>query len=484
MCWSSRLEARVAREGRAEFRGPRLRGAAAANVPKGRVRPSSRCARPAAGFQGEGIKTIVPRRAFAKLAARLVPDQTPAEVWVARVGGGGWGVSGPHCTGGSCTEGHAQKGLVQEGLHRKRGAAPFRMQATGARCNPPACCSNLCRRHAQASCHLVHRCRMPRWLAQAPPCGHPTPPTHPPSLAHPPTHRSRPSSKRTWRTTSPLPATPPSSCWASRPTHTPSPKSPCPTAWQPRWGREGCSRENDPHAACASVPAVPAACGVHASCSPCSPLCLTPTSSPPASLPPPQVLTHLMGNPPKFVRSGATIPALAAFQTHLNVSTTVFAFGLPDSNMHVSAGAWRVVDGIRASCSAAAAAAAAAAGAPLHAPGRGGEVAASCRCTPHTSMALVSIHCACLPPLLCPGPERESSSVNVPPCTASLGGAAVRAWGRGGGSGGGTACRRSAATQRAVKGNLGCGHRTRHVFRRPIFVRHDHSCKLCLCKSL
>ena len=35
---------------------------------------------PAGGFQGEGIKTIVPRRAFAKLAARLVPDQTPKEV--------------------------------------------------------------------------------------------------------------------------------------------------------------------------------------------------------------------------------------------------------------------------------------------------------------------------------------------------------------------------------------------------------------------
>lgn len=35
---------------------------------------------PAGGFQGEGIKTIVPHRAFAKLAARLVPDQTPDEV--------------------------------------------------------------------------------------------------------------------------------------------------------------------------------------------------------------------------------------------------------------------------------------------------------------------------------------------------------------------------------------------------------------------
>lgn len=32
------------------------------------------------GFGGQGIKTIVPRRAFAKLAARLVPDQTPGEI--------------------------------------------------------------------------------------------------------------------------------------------------------------------------------------------------------------------------------------------------------------------------------------------------------------------------------------------------------------------------------------------------------------------
>lgn len=40
-----------------------------------------------------------------------------------------------------------------------------------------------------------------------------------------------------------------------------------------------------------------------------------------------QVLERLMGKPPLFERSGATIPALAAFQTHLNISTTVFAFG-------------------------------------------------------------------------------------------------------------------------------------------------------------
>ena len=32
------------------------------------------------GFQGEGIKTVIPRVAKAKLAARLAPDQRPDEV--------------------------------------------------------------------------------------------------------------------------------------------------------------------------------------------------------------------------------------------------------------------------------------------------------------------------------------------------------------------------------------------------------------------
>lgn len=47
-----------------------------------------------------------------------------------------------------------------------------------------------------------------------------------------------------------------------------------------------------------------------------------------------KVLTALMGNPPKYVRSGATIPALAAFQQHLGINTTVFAFGVPGGNLH------------------------------------------------------------------------------------------------------------------------------------------------------
>ena len=44
------------------------------------VHPLAAPRRATGGFQDTGVKTIVPRRAFAKLAARLVPDQTPSEV--------------------------------------------------------------------------------------------------------------------------------------------------------------------------------------------------------------------------------------------------------------------------------------------------------------------------------------------------------------------------------------------------------------------
>ncbi len=35
---------------------------------------------PTGGFGGEGIKTVIPATARAKLAARLVPDQQPKEI--------------------------------------------------------------------------------------------------------------------------------------------------------------------------------------------------------------------------------------------------------------------------------------------------------------------------------------------------------------------------------------------------------------------
>ena len=33
------------------------------------------------GFSGEGIKTVIPRKAFAKLACRLVPGQKPKDIY-------------------------------------------------------------------------------------------------------------------------------------------------------------------------------------------------------------------------------------------------------------------------------------------------------------------------------------------------------------------------------------------------------------------
>ncbi|KXZ40989.1 hypothetical protein GPECTOR_1043g318 [Gonium pectorale] len=32
------------------------------------------------GFTGEGVKTVIPRSAMAKLSCRLVPHQTPADI--------------------------------------------------------------------------------------------------------------------------------------------------------------------------------------------------------------------------------------------------------------------------------------------------------------------------------------------------------------------------------------------------------------------
>ena len=47
-----------------------------------------------------------------------------------------------------------------------------------------------------------------------------------------------------------------------------------------------------------------------------------------------RVLQRLMGSPPRWAKSGATIPALSAFQRHLGADTTTFGFGLPDCNLH------------------------------------------------------------------------------------------------------------------------------------------------------
>lgn len=47
-----------------------------------------------------------------------------------------------------------------------------------------------------------------------------------------------------------------------------------------------------------------------------------------------RVLKQLYGQPPKFERSGATIPALAAFRDQLGIDTVPFAFALPTDGAH------------------------------------------------------------------------------------------------------------------------------------------------------
>lgn len=124
-----------------------------------------------------------------------------------------------------------------------------------------------------------------------------------------------------------------------------------------------------------------------------------------------QVLQRLMGNPPKYVRSGATIPALAAFQKHLNATTTVFAFGLPDGNLRERA----------SRCL-----------------GAGAAAAAGCRLPARqhrlrdllldiNSMKLPGAsNMFMLPPrLLCRCPQREPASFHVPPGSQGLGGVPV-----------------------------------------------------------
>ena len=48
-----------------------------------------------------------------------------------------------------------------------------------------------------------------------------------------------------------------------------------------------------------------------------------------------RVLTEVMGGvTPQYVRNGATIPAMAAFQKYLGAETTTFAFALPSDSVH------------------------------------------------------------------------------------------------------------------------------------------------------
>ena len=42
----------------------------------------------------------------------------------------------------------------------------------------------------------------------------------------------------------------------------------------------------------------------------------------------------MVGAEPHYVRGGATIPAMAAFQTYLGAETTTLAFGLPTDTVH------------------------------------------------------------------------------------------------------------------------------------------------------
>jgi hypothetical protein len=53
-----------------------------------------------------------------------------------------------------------------------------------------------------------------------------------------------------------------------------------------------------------------------------------------------QVLEEVMGSKPLYLRGGATIPALAAFQAKLGVETTMFAFSLPEDTVHAPNERW------------------------------------------------------------------------------------------------------------------------------------------------
>ncbi len=46
------------------------------------------------------------------------------------------------------------------------------------------------------------------------------------------------------------------------------------------------------------------------------------------------MLEEVLGNKPKYVREGGSIPAMAMFKKHLGIETTVFGFGLDDDFVH------------------------------------------------------------------------------------------------------------------------------------------------------
>ena len=53
-----------------------------------------------------------------------------------------------------------------------------------------------------------------------------------------------------------------------------------------------------------------------------------------------QVLTEHMGRPTLIYREGGSIPALVLMRKHLNIESTMFAFGLPDDNLHSPNEVW------------------------------------------------------------------------------------------------------------------------------------------------
>lgn len=139
-----------------------------------------------------------------------------------------------------------------------------------------------------------------------------------------------------------------------------------------------------------------------------------------------QVLLRLMGNPPKYVRSGATIPALAAFQKHLNATTTVFAFDLPDGNLRECY--WKEFwMEVQRRCRAA--------GLPAR------ERRLHDLLLDINSMRLPCASNTFMLPfrLLCRCPQREPAGFHVPPSSQGLGGIPVCT--RGGGCCGGCCCR-------------------------------------------